>query len=49
MYNEKLKKTKYRELPDKKKISKRMEENKMTVSIKRLLSKFNLYWNFMCL
>ena len=26
-----------------------MEENKMTVLIKRLLLKFNLYWNFMCL
>ena len=29
-------------------MSKKVEENKVTVMIKRLLSEFNLYWKFMC-
>ena len=29
-------------------MSKAIEENKLTVAIRRLLREFNLYWKFMC-
>ena len=29
-------------------MSKEIEENKLTVFIKRLLSEFSIYWKFMC-
>ena len=33
---------------DEKKVSKAIEENKLTVMIKGLSWEFNLYWKFMC-
>ena len=36
------------EIADDKKMSKAIEENKLTVKIKRPLWEFNLYWKFMC-
>ena len=44
MYKEKIKK-KISKLRSKRKVK---EENKLTVTMKRLLRAFNLYWKFMC-